>query len=474
MSQVLPLGEPERTEATVSVFSHTLTRLGFTARRADGTVWPVRFDEAFYYPAGDAAFIGVDVHRLPRKVTTLALAAPTVLHELSMAIGGLPVTNNNTSGLVYVVRYTPPIWAARQLPRRVDLELAGRPAALPFAVPLGVDAHGRAHWVSLLRLLNVLIGGEPGAGKSMLLNCWLAALTQAHGPAELQLTLVDPKRVELYGWRAAPGTNYAETPAQAEALLDELRDDIERRGRLFQAVGARTLMGYNQVAAGQRWEVAPLPLRLVVIDELTDLTLQAGGSRGSLFRKLISAAAVGRALGVLFLIATQSPRAEIIDGNLKATLNTRIAFRTASRADSRVIMDRSEAADLPSDAPGRLLVTQAGRLRAYQGYYLADVALRALQNADAALRAGGGLTPDEQRVLALAVQELDGAFPIKELYTRLGPKSAGGISQRWLEGLAQCWEARGWLVADPSDPTRPRQVAATVAAHLLAGAPAAA
>jgi len=375
------------------------------------------------------------------------------------------------------VRYTPPVRAAQQLPRQVDLDLTSRPAGLPYAVPLGVDACGQAHWASLLQLLNTLVGGEPGAGKSMLLNCWLAALMQAHGPGELQLTLVDPKRVELYGWRAVPGAAYAETPAQAEALLDELYADIERRGRLFQAVGARTLLGYNQVVTVTRSNLVSLPLRLVVVDELTDLTLQAGGPRGSLFRKLISTAAVGRALGVLFVVATQSPRAEIIDGNFKATLNTRIAFRTASRADSRVILDRSEAAALPSDAPGRLLLTRAGQLRVYQGYFLADAALRALQNADADLQADGGLTPDEQRVLALAVQELGGTFPIKELYARLGSKSAGGISKRWLEGLAQRWEARGWLVADPSDPTRPRQVAATVVTTvvtpLLATAPAA-
>ena len=95
-----------------------------------------------------------------------------------------------------------------------------------------------------------------------------------------------------------------------------------------QAVGARNLAGYNRLSA------TPLPLRLVVIDELTDLTLAAGGPRSELFKKLIRVASTGRALGVLFVLATQSPRAEIVNGNLKACMNTRIAFRCASRTDA--------------------------------------------------------------------------------------------------------------------------------------------
>jgi len=448
------------TRAVAEIFRHTLTRLGFCHATADGGLWQVAFTDIAYYPPADLGVLVVDVHRLPRKVTTLALAHPTILHELSTAIGGYPVRAVNTAGLLYLVRYTRPAQAAQRWPARVELDLASRPA-VPYAVPLGVDRHGRPRWESLLRLLNVLVAGAPGSGKSGLLNVWLAALTQAHRPEELRLSLVDPKGVELHGWRGLPHVvgPPAETPAEAARVLALVRDEIERRKRLFQAVGARSLAHYNHLAPH-----APLPLHLVVIDELTDLAIQAGGPRADLFLQLIAAASVGRALGILFVLATQSPRAEIVNGNLKAVLNTRIAFRTASREDSRVIMDRPDAADLPPDRPGRMVVALDGQVCMYQGYYLADEALRALQGAAAA--PASLLTPDEARVLRIALEELGGAFVINEIYSRTGPASAGGVSKRWLAQVAQAWEARGWLVHD-GDPTHPRHVDTTVVAPLL-------
>lgn len=448
------------TTEVADIFRQTLTRLGFCHRTANGNLLEVAFKDVGYYPPGDAAVVVVDVHRLPHKVTTLALADKVVIHELSTAVGGYPVQAVNTTGLLYLVRYTPPAQITARLPKRVDLDLASRPA-VPYVVPLGIDQGGRPHWESLLRLLNVLVGGAPGGGKSGLLNAWLAALIQAHLPGELRLSLIDPKGVELYGWRNLPHVlgPLAETPEEARRVLELLRDEIDRRKRLFQAVGARSLAGYNHLAPQ-----APLPLHLVVIDELTDLTIQAGGPKADLFIKLISAASIGRALGIQFLLATQSPRAEIVNGNLKAVMNTRIAFRTASREDSRVIMDRPDAADLPADRPGRMVVALDGRVRVYQGYYLSDEALHAFQGVTQ--QPGSLLTPDEQWVLRIALDELGGAFAIGEIYARTGPANAGGVSKRWLEHVAAAWEARGWLVRD-GDPTHPRRVDTDVVRSLL-------
>lgn len=448
------------TTEVADVFRQTLTRLGFCHRTADGDLWHVAFKDVGYYPPGDAAVLVVDVHRLPRKVTTLALADQVVIHELSTAVGGYPVQAVNTTGLLYLVRYTPPAQVTARLPKRVDLDLATRPS-VPYAVPLGVDPRGQPRWESLLRLLNILIGGAPGGGKSSLLNAWLAALTQAHPPSELRLSLIDPKGVELHGWRSLPHLlgPVAETPEEARRTLELLRDEIERRKRLFQAFGARSLAGYNHLVPQ-----APFPLHLVVIDELTDLTIQAGGPKSELFLKLISAASIGRALGIQFLLATQSPRAEIVNGNLKAVMNTRIAFRTASREDSRVIMDRPDAADLPADRPGRMVVALDGKVRVYQSYYLSDEALYAFQGVTQ--QPASLLTSDEQRVLRIALDELGGAFAIGDIYARTGPASAGGVSKRWLEHIAAAWEARGWLVRD-GDPTHPRRVDMGVVGPLL-------
>lgn len=104
------------TNEVAAVFRQTLTRLGFCHRTADGDLWQVAFRDVGYYPPGDAAFLVVDVHRLPRKVTTLALADHVVSHELSTAVGGYPVQAVNTTGLLYLVRYTPPTQITARLP----------------------------------------------------------------------------------------------------------------------------------------------------------------------------------------------------------------------------------------------------------------------------------------------------------------------------------------------------------------------
>ena len=89
------------TNEVTSIFRQTLTRLGFCYRTADGDLWQVAFKDVGYYPPGDAAVLVVDVHRLPRKVATLALADKVVIHELSTAVGGYLVQAGNTTGLLY-------------------------------------------------------------------------------------------------------------------------------------------------------------------------------------------------------------------------------------------------------------------------------------------------------------------------------------------------------------------------------------
>lgn len=434
---------------------HTLNRLGYCYERKDEERWEVRYlaGGVQYSPVEDAGLLHIDVHALPRKVKTLDLTRPDVLHELTTAVGGVRVSYANRRGLVYVLLYTEPSKRAEaELPKHVDLDLADRPRGA-YMVPLGAGVDG-ARWVSLLDVLNVLIGGEPGAGKSMLLNTWLASLTQAHEPDELQLTLVDPKRVELAGWRGLPhlAGPIATTAEEAEGAIDLLLDDLDRRARMMQSVGARNLASYNGLSD------RPLPLHLVVIDELTDLTLAAGGPRSDLFKKLIRCASTGRALGVLFVVATQSPRSEIVNGNLKAAMNTRLAFRTASRTDSRVILDRPDAASISRRTPGRLVWAHDGRVERLQGYYVTDDVLAGLQGAqDASESVSDHVLSDAERwVASIARWDLGGVFAIDAIYERTGPKSEGGVSYRWLKETAKRWERAGWLASDPANPTSPR------------------
>jgi hypothetical protein len=451
-------------QAMAKTVRATLTRLGYAAKRDDGSLWEIAFKSLSYYEPGDAALIEVDVHRLPRKVTTLDLTGDVTLHELSTALDGLPVKALNTRGLVYAVQLSPPPPPVR-LPRRVDLDLATRPDG-EYQVPLGVGRNG-PRWASLLDLLNVLVGGQPGSGKSMLLSTWLAALTTAYGPAGLRLTLIDPKRVELAGWRGLPhlAGGIATTSDEAGQAFDLLLDEVDRRARAFATVNARGLVGYNRRAT------EPLPLHLVVIDELTDLAIQAGGPKSDLWRKLLRAASTGRALGILFVMATQSPRSEIVNGNLKAVLNTRIAFRVPTSTDSQVILDRPDAARLPKALPGRMVAITGDKAEVLQGYCIDDAALAEVQTAAGAGAGAAGtevpdlLTDDERWVARIALHDLGGAFKVDAIYSHTGPAGEGGVSYRWLCDLARRWEARGWL-SKPVSAAEPRRVTPELAALL--------
>lgn len=436
-------------EGAARIVQQTLTRLGFCSRFADGNIWEVPVCDLVYYTPADVGLLEVDVHKLPRRVKVMDLVRPETLCEISTALGGYRIEARNQRGLVFVIYYTRE--KKVELPTYAHLELDGRPSG-EYLVPIGVGRAGPC-WVSLFTLLNTLIGGEPGAGKSMLINAWLVSLTQTYQPSDLTLTLVDPKRVELSGWGNLPHllSPVATTPEEVLEALDLLLDELDRRARLLQSVNARSLASYNQRAKER------LPVHLTVVDELTDLTIAAGGPRSELFTKLIRVASTGRALGVLFLLATQSPRVEIINGNLKACMNTRIAFRTASREDSRVILGRSEAAKISKQTPGRLVASLGDGIEYLQGFHLTDEEIDFYQGSFAGGQVGdvGFLTEDEYRVGRIALS-LSGAFNLEEIYRRTGPKGEGGVSMRWLKETARIWERRGWLSSDPSDPTRPR------------------
>jgi hypothetical protein len=451
---------PEFTAWAGEKIIETWTRLGYARETRDDGLQQVRYlkDGIEYIESHDVALFHVDPYALPYKVKAADLVKPEVLHEISTVLGGVKVSFANRSGVVIMLDFSPPEPEPEpELPRKVPLDLGGIPQG-QYMIPMGEGRRG-PRWVSLLDTLNILIGGEPGAGKSMQISTWLVALTATHTPEALQLTLIDPKTVELSNWRHLPHliSSIATQATEAEAVVDELLDEIDRRARLMTRVGARNLQNYHLMTHSEE----PIPLHLVVIDEITDLAIDAGGSNSSLFKKLIRAASKGRALGIIFVLATQSPRAQIINANLKAVCNTRIGFRVASATDSRVILDLPDAARIPKGVPGRMVALLKGGLSTLQGYYISDEDLLKFQQSfmtEGPTSVEDVLTPQERWVANIACFDLGGQFKIDEIYAITGPKSEGGVSRRWLVETARRWERLGWLASNPSDPTQARVV----------------
>jgi S-DNA-T family DNA segregation ATPase FtsK/SpoIIIE len=230
--------------------------------------------------------------------------------------------------------------------------------ALPLF--LGMDAEGNAIVEDLARMPHLLIAGTTGSGKSVCINTVITSLVYRHTPETLRLLMIDPKMVELSAYADLPHLRHPviTDPADAAGVLKWAVLEMERRYQLLSANGTRSLGEFNKrVRDGvmlrrpdangaegdaDRWiyDGGPLPYIVVVVDELADLMMQV---QSEVERPLAQLAQKARAIGIHLIVATQRPTVNVITGLIKANFPTRIAFRVASKGDSRTILDMNGA-----------------------------------------------------------------------------------------------------------------------------------
>jgi hypothetical protein len=455
-----PQGEVRRAALHIR---DALTRLGYCYETKSGELIEVSYRQLGLVSAR-YGLLEVDVQRLPPRVRIDKLSQTETLHHLT-AVVGKPVRVLNTTGLTYCVELQ--LQPVRRLPRRAPLDLAARPQG-PYMIPIGQGVE-RAEWRSLLETSHILVGGESRSGKSTWLNAMLVALLATHAPDELQLALIDPKGVEFTPYDGIPHLvrPVALTPAAASAVTSGLVTEMDRRRDLFAGLYARNLPAYNERARRARPRGAgedALPLILVVVDEVTDIALQCG-LRSTFYQNLIRLSSKGAAFGLILVLATQNPKAEVLSTLIRGNMSTRIAFRVSSAAHSRTILGRGGAQELPRTVRGRLLARLDRALTPLQGFYVSDEAILALAERWTEGQTPA-LTPLERTLVDYAVQELDGAFPIGRLYEQF----RGQISHRQLVKLGQRWEGTGWLTPPPSA-TEARQVTPALREALESGRP---
>jgi DNA segregation ATPase FtsK/SpoIIIE, S-DNA-T family len=248
----------------------------------------------------------------------------------------------------------------------------------PLTVWLGKDVAGRAIGADLAKMPHLLVAGTTGAGKSGAINSMLSSILLRATPHEVRMVLVDPKQVELTHYDSIPHllTPVITSPRQAATALQNLVREMEQRYSYMALARTRTLKDLNEVRA--RRDEAPLPYVLCVIDELADLMMVAPADVED---SIIRIAQKARAVGIHLVLATQSPRVDVITGMIKANVPSRIAFAVSSQTDSRVILDQNGAESLLG--MGDMLFSPVGssRLQRIQGAFIDEAQIEQLTEA---------------------------------------------------------------------------------------------
>jgi S-DNA-T family DNA segregation ATPase FtsK/SpoIIIE len=241
-----------------------------------------------------------------------------------------------------------------------------------IAVAMGLDVSGQAVVADISRMPHVLIAGQTGSGKSVCINAFIASLLFRCSPQELNLIMVDPKRVELTGYNGIPHL-ISPVIVEPEKVLSALKwsmAEMDRRYRLFAEVGVRNLEGYNELSGFQA-----LPYIVIFIDELADIMLFAPVEVEDAITRI---AQMARATGIHLVIATQRPSVDIITGLIKANIPTRIAFAVSSMIDSRVIIDQPGSEKLLGKGDMLYVPPEAAKPSRIQGAFVSDKEIRQL------------------------------------------------------------------------------------------------
>src|SRR6478609_164959 len=250
-------------------------------------------------------------------------------------------------------------------------DIFGEPAvgSSPLTAWLGKDISGAGVACDLAKMPHLLIAGTTGSGKSGCINAVLCSILLRATPDEVRMILVDPKRVELNHYESIPHllTPVVTNMKNAALVLQNIVREMESRYELMGAVKARNLAEWNR----KRLELSQdtVPHILVVIDELADLMMV---SPADVEDAIIRLAQKSRAVGIHLVLATQSPRVDVITGMIKANVPSRIAFAVSSQTDSRVILDMNGAEALLGE--GDMLYKPLGtsKLQRVQGAFISE------------------------------------------------------------------------------------------------------
>ena len=209
---------------------------------------------------------------------------------------------------------------------------------------LGKDISGEIVTMDLAKMPHLLVAGTTGSGKSVCLNSMIMSILYKASPDEVKLIMIDPKSVEFTDYNGIPHllVPVVTNPQKAAGALGWAVNEMLKRYQIFAAHSVRNISGYNELCKTDD-NLDPMPQIVIFIDELSDLMMAAPNEVEDSICRL---AQMARAAGMHMVIATQSPRVDVITGLIKANIPSRIALTVSNAMDSRVIIDSAGAEKL--------------------------------------------------------------------------------------------------------------------------------
>ena len=377
--------DPSELEEVRQILIDTLAQFGIAVAPGDITKGPTitRYE---VYPAK-----GVRVDKIVSLERDLARA--TRAERINILA---PIPGKDTVGIELANTRKATV-KLRDLLQSPDWEEAKAHAKIPLA--LGKDVYGKRIITDLAQMPHLLVAGTTGSGKSVCINALIASMLFRFTPEELRFVIIDPKMVELQAYSSLPHLAFpiVTDPKKVLFALRSLIDEMEGRYKMFARVGVRNIVGFNarpkkkpvariddlgrdeerdargsastMPATAEEKIPDKIPYIVVIIDELADLMQTAPADVETAIARITQMA---RAAGIHLVVATQTPRADVITGVIKANIPCRIAFQVASKIDSRVILDENGADRLLGQGDMLYLPPSASRLIRAQGVLVTD------------------------------------------------------------------------------------------------------
>jgi S-DNA-T family DNA segregation ATPase FtsK/SpoIIIE len=387
--------DPSELQEVQQVLIETLAQFGIAVAPGDITKGPTitRYE---VYPAK-----GVRVDKIVSLERDLARA--TRAERINILA---PIPGKDTVGIELANTRKVTV-KLRELLQSSDWEAAKEHTKIPLA--LGKDVYGKTIIADLAQMPHLLVAGTTGSGKSVCINALIASMLFRFTPDQMRFVVIDPKMVELQAYQSLPHLAFpiVTDPKKVLLALRWLIDEMERRYRIFARVGVRNIVGFNtrpkkktqkeldaeaaesgvssdrarkftttadptaiKVPREEEEELPDkIPYVVVIVDELADLMQTAPADVETAIARITQMA---RAAGMHVIVATQTPRADVITGVIKANIPSRIAFQVASKIDSRVILDENGAERLLGQGDMLYLPPSASRLIRAQGVLVTD------------------------------------------------------------------------------------------------------